>query len=410
MFTHVLGPVQVQADAQTLSLQTEMAKVASSYEDEKRSRVMLAEHLEEANMNVSKLAGLIRTAENVKIELKSECERLTIVVQDRKLDNQREVREREEQTKRLEEAVEKLKTSESQLEQSKGDINAMKMEKQRLELRADGLEERIVEKEKRMEHLEGQVEKGQESYLKSREDAVERERGEVEVLGGWQRKMDEAVSAKDDELKHLREEARNFQVEAERRSGEVAKLEESLKTLTELIDELKRGNSEKYDALNKLEANVGTAQTEDEKLRHIVTQKQRAIVSVQRLVDRKLVPLKHDLKNLKVQVGTELESFGKEVYQIVKDVHEKWGQTNKIKTRRLSQNFDKELFSLKENYEKTKVENTSEGIRAEVEKREQLVTEKDDEIRVLNDELKELRDTLQVSLSATHTPRRCEPR
>jgi len=94
----------------------------------------------------------------------------------------------------------------------------------------------------------------------------------------------------------------------------------------------------------------------------------------------------------------------------VKDVHEKWGQTNKIKTRRLSQNFDKELFSLKENYEKTKVENTSEGIRAEVEKREQLVTEKDDEIRVLNDELKELRDTLQVSLSATHTPRRCEPR
>ena len=147
--------------------------------------------------------------------------------------------------------------------------------------------------------------------------------------------------------------------------------------------------------LQRLDSDVGEIKGEENQLKMAVTRKQKAILSVQRLVDRKLVPLKHDLRNLKVSVGSDLESFGKDVYNIVKAVHEKWGEKNKVVTRRLSQHFDKELFNLRKNYEAEKQANVSDLIQEEVTKRETLGHEKDDEIRELNEELKELRLELQ---------------
>jgi chromosome segregation ATPase len=187
----------------------------------------------------------------------------------------------------------------------------------------------MAEKEKRIEGLEETVKQSQEDYLKSREADVERARGEVEVAGGYQKKMDDAVAGKEDELRRVREEARKLEVDVERKAGEIGRLEEAVKALEQLTGELKRENAEKTEGVQKFEKTVAKTQTADEKLRGIVSRKQRAIASVQRVIDRELVPLKHDLRNLKVQVGTDLESFGKDVYEIVKTVHEKWGEENK---------------------------------------------------------------------------------
>jgi hypothetical protein len=112
-----------------------LEKVEKTCEDEKRSRILLAEHLEEANMNVSRLAGLIRAAEMAKQDLTVKCE--AYEKGEREHEKAREEFERvlEGKKETAEEATRKLEEIEKDLARERSDGSEMKMDKQKVRAR-----------------------------------------------------------------------------------------------------------------------------------------------------------------------------------------------------------------------------------------------------------------------------------
>lgn len=246
------------------------------------------------------------------------------------------------------------------------------------------------------------------------------------AMNELQRKLDDIERKTASEVEKVKGDARDIELKLVQRDGEIEKLQEKCKGLEEVRRDwcdlecsswtfkltclhsvviatqkqiesvLMKQADEKDFRIKSLEGDVADLKGEEAMQGKSLNAKQRSIRELQRLVDRKLVPMKVDLKQLKVQVGAELESFGKDTYQIVKSVHEKWGEKNKVVTRRLSMHFDKELFNLKQNYESERKQNASAYLKEEVDKREAIVAEKDRQISALEEHIESLREEFET--------------
>ncbi|GMI10431.1 hypothetical protein TrVE_jg5640 [Triparma verrucosa] len=377
------------------SARADVEKQVRLQEKEKKSRQLLAEHLEEANMNMSRLTALLRKGEEEKNSLKGEVEA-----------EKEKHKDQEEKDKLRDEA---LKESEREVTECEKVINDMKLkmkdsevELEKAQSEASVLEEKLKAVEKEAQAAKDNLESTEEKLKAETDKVTDMKERENQIKLDAEEKIREGRKRVEDELEKVKkdasaahDEARALEIKLVQAEAAQDKLKEKLAALEDAKNNLQKELDDRGIRLQRLDSDVGEIKGEENQLKMAVTRKQKAILSVQRLVDRKLVPLKHDLRNLKVSVGSDLESFGKDVYNIVKAVHEKWGEKNKVVTRRLSQHFDKELFNLRKNYEAEKQANVSDLIQEEVTKRETLGHEKDDEIRELNEELKELRLELQ---------------
>ncbi|GMI33498.1 hypothetical protein TrRE_jg11078 [Triparma retinervis] len=312
-------------------------------------------------------------------------------------------KEMEEEKKASLEAMRKMEEEAIGKERS---ANEQKLKMKDLEINAenaingaDTLKNEVSGLKRKLEHAQNV----QESAEKQKTEALMSKANEhTAAMNELQRKLDDMERKTASEVDKIKDGARNVELKLVQKDGEIDKLQEKCKGLEEIESVLTKQVGEKDSRISSLETDIADLKGEEAMQGKSLNAKQRSIRELQRLVDRKLVPMKVDLQQLKVQVGAELESFGKDTYEIVKSVHEKWGEKNKVVTRRLSMHFDKELFNLKQNYESEKQENVSTLVKAEIDKREAVVADKDEEIRSLEEEIKSLMEGLQKKTEEDH--------
>jgi len=303
-------------------------------DQEKRARQLLGEHLEEGNMNVSRLAALLRKAEEEKGGLNE-----TIA----SLKEKKKVME-EDKTK----ALELVRKMEEESIESERSINDHKLKMKDLENSSqnavdsiEGLKSELSDLEKKLEQTRNLLE----SAEKQKSDAVERDYKMKEELmskgndhsaamSEMKAKMEELERNSKSDVDKFKDGVRDMELKLVQKDGEVEKLREKCKGLEEIEAVLTKQAEERDSRVEDLEKTIAYLKGEEKEMGKNLNAKQKSVRELQRLVDRKLVPIKLDLQQLRVQVGAELESFGKDTYDIVKRVHEKWGEKNKVVTRR----------------------------------------------------------------------------
>ena len=372
----------------------EMDTLKNQLEEEIGSRKLLADMLEEANMNLARLGILIKDIDEEKKAGVREIEELTARME-REVDSSAKLSGEKESVEanlaraslEKEELVEKCSAIGLELERDK-------LENSKLLERDENSNLRLSDREERVKALEEELKILQSKLFDMREAELDRAREEMGKVSEIQGKVEEANRDKLREVEDAKSESRKLEVELTKTLGQLEKATEKTSTLETAIADLKAVVAQTNQAIDQHQQQSQEKKSNEVKIVGSLNKSQKSIHGVQRVFDRKLPLLKVELNILKETVSSELSSFGKDFLEIIKKVHNKWEESHKHKTRRMTMHFEGEMDSLKQSLVSDNSSSQDALLREEAERREEIVAEKNDEIDKLNGVIVELREKI----------------
>ena len=372
-----------------------LERQVAATEQEKKARQLIGEHLEEGNMNVSRLSALLRTSEAEKQEMQALIEE--------------EKAKTAEIEKEMKAALDCAKAAEAASLEAERKATEMTLvmkdlenetanaasESESLKAKQAELEKKLEEACRKCEDIEKQKNESVESAHKLKEELMAKSNENAGSLQALQSKLDEALRESKVEADQVRDSKRDLEVKLVQKDGEIEKFMEKCKRLEDIESMMKAELQKKEARLSTFEKEVCEVKDEEKHLERTVTKKQNAILEVQRIIDRKLLPVKHDLSQLQSSIGSEIKGIEKDALSMVKSVHDKWSQRHSAHTRRLSQHYERELANVRASYELQKETDMSKLSRHETDQKNTLVASKDKEIADLQSDLRQLREKMQ---------------
>jgi len=386
---------QIQQSEENLQAAKHETQVKiAEIQSESENRRLLADHLEEANMNLARLALLIKTSEEEKAELKRTMDDLKTQLENSAASLDETTAAKSSAENEVQSLINKLQATDGLLAERDATIKNLEINNSKLEERIESGQKRIEDREARVRKLEEEAKSVAEMNIKMREVDVDRAREDMVKVTDWQAKMETSNQEHARQMAESSNKILSLEVDVTKMQSDIATKEAKISELVEKISDQKSQIDDLTRSLEQQSSQQQVLLKEEKTIEKSLKKSSKSIFGVQRVMDRKLVPLKIELDNAKKSIKEEMESFSVDFIKIVKQIHNKWAETSKVQTRRLSMTFEKSMADMRINLGAEKEKGISKVLQEEIRKRESEVGDKNDEIEELNEVIRGLRDRL----------------